>query len=139
MDSFISESSPLKSTSISKSRSLWKTNNIYIRCYLYLQLNLFYQTITCIQASTMWPKHSHLRVTFVKYEWKFCIDSLTVSWYFKNSFVPNCHLLFRQWNMYKVVVINITTVNVSWRVLSSKHFVLVCSLNVYIPVGNLAS
>ena len=40
-----------------------------------------------IQGSRMRPKHLHLRVTFVKCEQKFCIDSQMASWYFRNIFI----------------------------------------------------
>ena len=46
------------------------------------------------QGSTMQPKHSHLQVTFVKCESKFCINSQTASWYFQNIFVPSPILFF---------------------------------------------
>jgi hypothetical protein len=47
------------------------------------------------QGSTMRPKHSHLRVTFVKCEYKFCIDSQTASLIFPEHFLSLTDRIFQ--------------------------------------------
>ena len=46
------------------------------------------------QGSTMWLKHSNFLDTFVKCEWKFCIDRQMASWYFWNIFIPSSIVFF---------------------------------------------
>jgi hypothetical protein len=48
---------------------------------------IIHMQIYISRALRMRPKHSHLRITFVKCEQKFCIYSQMASWYFRNIFI----------------------------------------------------
>ena len=55
---------------------------------------LYRTTDVVCQGSTMRPKHSHLRVSFVKCEYKFCIDSQKARLYIWKIFVPSSIVFF---------------------------------------------